>query len=115
MRTICKRKKTGPGRFKSRRQPATKQDLREMEKRIMSKISEFADRQNAFNAKQEAAIEDLTGDVKFLTDKIVELQNSPGAITPEDQATLDALEVRAAAATAKLEALAAQTPPTPPA
>lgn len=80
----------------------------------MSKISEFVDRQNAFHAKQDAAHEDLAGDIKFLTDKIAELQNSPGEITPEDQAGLDALEARTAAATAKLEALAALTPPTPP-
>lgn len=84
-------------------------------RRIMSKISEFADKQNAHHDKQDAAIEDISGDVKFLTEKIVELQNSPGEITPEDQAALDAMEARGAAATAKLEALAALTPPTQPA
>lgn len=85
-----------------------------MEKRIMSKISEFLAKQTAHNDKQDAAHEDLAGDIKFLTDKIIELQNSPGPISPEDQAGLDAMEARTAAATAKLEALAAQTPPAPP-
>lgn len=93
---------------------ATKQDLIALGEKIMSKISEFMDKLEAHNTKQEAAIEDIAGDVKFLTDKIVELQNSPGTITPEDQARLDAMESRAAATTAKLEALAALTPPAPP-
>lgn len=80
----------------------------------MSSISDFAAKQNAFNDRQATAIDGLVGDVKSLNDKIEELQNSPGAITPEDQALLDALEVRADAMTAKIEALDAQTPPAVP-
>lgn len=89
--------------------------LAEMEKNIMSKISEFATAQNAHNDRQDAAVTDLQGDIQALNDKITELQNSPGGITPEDQALLDALQTRGEAISAKLEALAALTPPTPPA
>lgn len=81
----------------------------------MSKISEFSDRQKAFHERQDAAIEGLRADVLALNEKITELQNSPGVITPEDQAMLDALEARGQEISAKLEALDAQTPPKSPA
>ena len=90
---------------------ATKNDLKETERKIMSKISEFADRQNAFNDKMDVAITGVTGDVKTLNDLIAELQATQGAITAEDQALLDQIEVRAVAITTKLEALDALTPP----
>lgn len=89
--------------------------LAEMENNIMSKISEFATAQNAHNDRQDAAVTDLQGDIQALNDKITELQNSPGGITPEDQALLDALQARGESISTKLEALAALTPPTPPA
>lgn len=80
----------------------------------MSKISEFADRFNAFVDRQNAAIVDLQGDINFLKEKIEELQNSPGQITPEDQDTLNSMEVKIGEATTKIEALANQTPPAVP-
>lgn len=81
---------------------------------IMTKISEFADQMKAFSDRQEKAVSDLQDDVKFLTDKIAELQNSAGQITPEDQASLDALQARASAISDKLDALDALTPPVVP-
>ena len=81
---------------------------------LMSKISEFAQAQNAFNDRLDTAIQGLTGDLAELSRQIAVLQESQGQITPEDQATLDALQARAAAMTAKLEALDALTPPVPP-
>lgn len=80
----------------------------------MSKISDFATAQNAFNDRVDTAITGLQGDVQALNDKITELQNSPGTVTPEDQALLDALQARGETIAAKLEALDALTPPTPP-
>lgn len=50
-----------------------------------------------------------------LKDQITALQNSQGAITPEDQALLDGIEAKAAAVADKLTALDALTPPTVPA
>jgi peptidoglycan hydrolase CwlO-like protein len=82
---------------------------------LMSAISDFAARQTAFNGRIDAAVTGLQGDVKFLQDKIDELQNSAGQITPEDQALLDDIDARADAVATKLEALDALTPPTPPA
>lgn len=73
-----------------------------------------AAKQNAHNDKLDAAHASLAADIQFLSDKITELQNTAGQITPEDQAILDALEARAATAVAKAEALDALTPPAPP-
>lgn len=93
----------------------TKHDLEEMEKRIMSAISKFAAEQKTFNDRIDTAITGLGEDIKALNDKITELQNSPGAITPEDQALLDDLQARGDVIATKLEALDALTPPKPPA
>lgn len=101
--------------FRSQSRSATKHDLRKAVEQIMSKISEFSERQSAFNARQDAAIDGLVSDVKTLNDKITELQNTPGEITPADQALLDELEARSKVIVEKVEALDAQTPPAPPA
>jgi len=49
-----------------------------------------------------------------LNDKITELQNSQGQITPGDQALLDDLQVAGNVLADKLEALDNLTPPVPP-
>ncbi len=107
---------------------ATKQDLDRMENRIMSAISDFLAKQKTFNDRQGTAVDEvvasisgLTDDVKALNDKITELQNSSGGVTPEDQATIDelqtsgeALATRLEAASTAIKALDAQTPPVVP-
>ena len=80
----------------------------------MSAISEFAERQTAFNARLHAAIDGLVGDVASLNAKIEELQNTPGEITPEDQALLDQLQAQGEELTNRLEAVDNLTPPSPP-
>lgn len=101
--------------FWSRWRVATYRDLIKVRDIIMSAISDFAARQSAFNDRIDAAITGLQGDVKFLQDTIDKLQNTPGTITPEDQALLDQIDQRADAVATKLEALDALTPPAPPA
>lgn len=81
----------------------------------MSAISDFAAKQGAFNTRIDNAIAGLVEDVKFLNATIETLQTTPGPITAEDQASLDALEARGDAIAAKLEALDALTPPVVPA
>lgn len=95
---------------------ATKHDLHETQCKIMSAISDFAAQVDAFNDKVDKAIDGLQADVNDLKQQIAVLQNSSGAITPEDQATLDRIQQRAAAVADKLSALDAQTEqaPTPP-
>ena len=120
--------KTGLEWFKSRSEYATKSDLKESVNKIMSVISDFAAKQAAFNKRQgdavDAAVASVTGlstDIQALADKITELQNSPGAITPEDQALLNEAETQGDALAAKVEALSnslsaldALNPPAPP-
>lgn len=93
---------------------ATKHDLEIAVNKIMSVISDFAAKQNAFNDRMDTAITDLQGDVKSLNDQIAALQASGGAITPEDQAALDAIQARSEGIATKLEALDALTPPVVP-
>lgn len=102
------------GLIKSSRGIATKYDLVMVRDEIMSAISVFAERQNAFNGRVDQAVEGLVADVAALKAQIAELQSTPGTVTPEDQALLDGIEVRTAAIAVKLEALDALTPPVVP-
>ena len=81
---------------------------------IMSKISDFAAAQTAFNDRMDKAIADIVEDVKNLNAQIAALQASSGTITPEDQALLDKLQAQGAALADKLDAADALTPPVPP-
>lgn len=81
----------------------------------MSKISEFATKQSAFNDRIDGAVTGLAADVEALNAEIAKLQGSAGEVTPEDQASLDALQARGETIAAKVEALDAMTPPKVPA
>lgn len=94
--------------------PATKQDLENLGKLIMSKITEFADAVDAHNAAVDTAIQGLSDDIANLNKQIQDLQNSAGQITPEDQARLDAIQARSQMVADKLAALDALTPPAAP-
>src|ERR1017187_10576277 len=62
----------------------TKQDLTEMEGRIMSAISDFADKVNANFTQIQAGIAALDAQIQAF-------QNSPGTLSATDQAALDAI------------------------
>ena len=81
---------------------------------IMSAISDFATKQAAFQDRIDAAVTGLTADVAELNDEILKLQNTSGAITPEDQALLDGIQARSGAVADKLDALDGLTAPVPP-
>lgn len=80
----------------------------------MSKIGDFSAAVQASFDQIGTAIDDLTGDVKNLTDQIAALQNSTGTVTPEDQALLDGIQAKASDIANKLAALDAETPPATP-
>lgn len=88
--------------------------LRHLEERIMSAISEFAGKQTAFNKRMGDAVDGIVGDVKTLNDLITKLQEAPGTISPEDQATLDELESAGEALSTRVEGADALTPPAVP-
>lgn len=80
----------------------------------MSRISEFKAKYDAFVARQDTAIAGVKGDLDTLNAKIEALQATQGQLTPEDDALLTEIENAADAATQKLEALDALTPPAAP-
>lgn len=76
----------------------------------MSAISNFSEAQKKHNERMESALAAVKADVESLHQKLEEFQNSPGAISPEDQALLDALQAQSEALVAKLDALDQMTP-----
>lgn len=82
--------------------------------KIMSAISDFADKMSTHNNQVDTAIQGLTDDVGSLKQQIADLQASQGQITPADQALLDGIEAKAQAVSDKLVALDALTPPVAP-
>lgn len=82
----------------------------------MSKISEFGDTVNTRFDELGTAVDGVAADVEFLKKEIERLQNTPGPISAEDQATLDGIQARANALSDKVKALDAATeqPPVPP-
>lgn len=95
----------------------------------MSKLSDYAGQITGYSDQINTGLEgvgtsldDIKGDLKFLNDKLTEIQNSAGDISPEDQASLDAALGRlketsdkADAAKNKSAEVAALNPPAPPA
>lgn len=87
--------------------------LADMERNIMSKLSDYLGSQKTWNARQEASVDSIVasqagivGDVAELVRLIAELQNSPGGVTPEDAATIDELQAKGEALTSKVEGVA---------
>lgn len=80
----------------------------------MSKISDFAAAQTAFNGRISAAIDGVAADVAGLKALIEQLQNTSGEISAEDQALLDQLQAQADALATRLESVDAMTPPAVP-
>ena len=91
-------------------------DLVKLEQRMNEQIKAFSDAVQASFGKVATAVDGLTGDIQILKKKIEDLQNSPGTLTPEDQAALDAIQTQANTIADKLAALDAATEnvPTPP-
>jgi len=105
---------------------ASKADLNETERilkssihnardTIMEAITSFANRVNTAFDKLGTAVDGVASDVDFLKQQIATLQNSPGTLSVEDQATLDAIQSRAETLSDKVDALdkATEQPPVP--
>lgn len=99
---LLEQKKTEFEWIKSHHGFATKSDLNEMEERIMSVISDFAD-------KVDANFQKVQDGITALDTEIQAFQNSPGTMSAADQARLDAIVSKSAAL-----AVAANAPVTPP-
>lgn len=77
-------------------------------------ITAYIAAQTEINNQQDAAVDGITADVQYQADLIAKLQATQDTWTPEDQATLDALQARNSASLQKLQALDALTNPPPP-
>lgn len=74
---------------------------------IMAKeIQDFAAQQKERDDAIQAGLTSIADGVKALDAKIIELNNTPGPITPEDQALLDELAARSSALVAQVNAVA---------
>lgn len=90
---------------------ATKSDLQTLERKIMSAIGDYAAAVKTSFDEISLSVDGIAGDVKQLKDTIDKLQNSPGTITPEDQALLDGIQSQAKALADKVKALDDATAP----
>lgn len=92
---------------------ATKHDLRETKETIMSAIGDFAASvQQSFDAIS-TDLDTITAGITSLDALITQLQNSPGSITPQDQALLDQIQTNVKALKEKADAVNV-APPVPP-
>lgn len=91
--------------FKSRFELATLHDLKRMENRIMSAIGDWS-------AKVGPKLDRIQTGLDAVQALVEQLQNSPGAITPEDQALLDQIETKVDAIASDADSVPAP-PPTP--
>lgn len=80
----------------------------------MSAISDYTVKAKAFFDQVSAALDDIKTEIQSLNDKITQLQNSPGTITPEDQVLLDAAQAQSQALVTKAQALDTINPPVAP-
>ncbi len=86
---------------KPKSKPATQQDLREMEQRMATKLSELADALTAVNTQVDKAAKEIVDAVKKLEDQLAN-----GEISPAAEGALTALK-------AKVQALDDLNPETP--
>lgn len=63
-----------------------------MEIRIMSKLTEWANEHEVNLNEIRSSLDGIAEGIKNLDKQIADFQNSPGVITPEDQAALDRIQ-----------------------
>lgn len=88
--------------------------LRKQGEKLMSKISEYVDKQLAHNKDIDKHLDGISAGIGDLKKTIADLQNSQGSVTAEDQALLDKAEAQAQALEDKAHAMDTLQPPTPP-
>ena len=80
----------------------------------MANLNDFVTQQTAFNASLNTALTDIGSDIQTLNEMIAALVAAQGALSPEQQAALDALVAEGGVLAAKADALNALTPPAVP-
>ena len=80
---------------------ATKQDLKETEKQIMSAITDWAAKEQADLDGISTTLDGIVTGITALDAKITALQNSPGVLSPTDQTALDGIQTSSSALVTK--------------
>lgn len=88
--------------------------IEQMERKVMSAITDWAAKEQADLDAISGTLDGVVTGIKALDDKITALQSSPGTLSAEDQAALDAIQQASKALVAKSQAISV-TPPAPPA
>lgn len=74
--------------------------------KVSEALAAFKAKQDEHNADVSGDLDSIKGQISTLQDQISQMQNSSGEISPEDQATLDAMEATAAELAAKADGVA---------
>jgi hypothetical protein len=80
---------------------------------LMSKVTEFASKQQADFDTLNSKVDSIAAGVTALYELIAAFQNSPGTLSPEDQAALDGIQAASAALVAKTAAINTAPPVAP--
>lgn len=80
---------------------------------IMTAISDYAAANKTAFAAIATSLDGVEGDLQTLADKITEMNNNPGPISPADQILLDESQALATALVARVAAIDAKNPPVP--
>jgi len=81
--------------------PATIDDLEDMEKRIMSAITDWATKEQANLDAISGTLDGIVTGIAALDALITSLQNSNGTLSASDQAALDAIQASSASLVTK--------------
>ncbi len=82
---------------------------------IMTALSDYADKVTAFVADISGDLDSISTQITALQATITTLNNSAGAVTPADQASIDQALAQLTTLAAKADSAAGKTPPPPPA
>ena len=87
--------------------------LENKELKLMSTVTDWAAKEQVQLDAISATLDGVVAGVAALDAQIKALQNSPGTLSPSDQAALDAIETASAALVSKSKGIVV-TPPVPP-
>jgi uncharacterized protein YoxC len=77
-------------------------------------IVKYVNDVNAYLDRADSAMDGIKGDVTAIKAELEKIQNSPGTLSPEDQASLDAALQRMGTLTQRIETLDQETAPAVP-
>lgn len=92
--------------------PATVEDLKQMEERIIMTVKEWAEQEQADLTEIKGTLDGIATGVANLNKLITDFQNSPGTLSAQDQKFLDDIQAQSKALAEQAKAIKTE-PPTP--